>query len=233
MENNKVENNKAVNNTAPNGRPVINRTTTNRTAVNRAANNRVANNRIPNNRAANNKAAAQKRKKKKQSTVITVLLACILVVTGIIAGFALGRSTAPNDVIINSQTEDAGLSILSISENGEWITVKTSYITLRYPFAFSDIIEVEAFNEGTVSQLRFYSKMDGKRILNYIVHFNDNEGLPCGTLKLKQEIPVSVEFKEAPKKLSKDWLSTFYAVQETFNDVLKSMEENIKFSGTN
>lgn len=169
----------------------------------------------------NKKALVQKNR----HVVFTALLAFVLVVIAAIVGFGIGHSTVQDDITTNPQTEE-GLSILSVTESGEWVNVKTSFITFRYPFAFSDIIELEAFNEGSSSQLRIYSKLDGQRILNYIVHFNDNEGLLCGTLKLKEVIPVSVEFKEVPKKLPAEWVSTFSAVQETFNDVLKSMEEN-------
>lgn len=170
------------------------------------------------------KALIEKRKKEiKKRKMITAVIAVALVIVSVVAGVCIGRSTASDD---NSPTQRIGknLSILSITESGDWVTVKTSYITFKYPFAFSDIIEVEAFNDELTSQLRFYSEIDGKRILNYSINFNSEEGIPCGTIKGK--IPVSVMFKEAPKKLSDEWRSTYDAVQETFNDVLKSMEEN-------
>ncbi len=176
---------------------------------------------------------AIREKKQRQKVVITVLIVCAMTLTGVVAGFSLGRSAKPkvSDININFQNtnekkEDTGLSITSVKEDGDWIIVNTSYMTLRYPFAFSDIIEVEAYNDESVSQLRFFSNLDDKRILNYVIYFNSDQGIPCGTLKLNGEIPVSVELKEVPKKLSKEWISTYYAVQETFNDVLKSMEEN-------
>lgn len=176
------------------------------------------------------KALIEKRNKEiKKRKMITVLLAGALVIIAVIAGIGIGSSMDKDDEITVPQTE-GGLSIQSVTESGDWVTVKTSLITFRYPFAFSDIIEVEPFNSGVVSELRFYSKIDGKRILNYSILFNGSKGVPCGTLKNKEETPVSVEFEEAPKKLSDDWLNTFYAVQETFNDVLKSMEESKNFS---
>ena len=228
MENNKVEKN----NTNTNNRPVVSLTADKRPAVKRPVNSRAVSGTAAKKGAANKK-ADKKISDKQKTVIISVLIACALVITGIIAGFALGSSSVkydnPDDAQTNLSSEKEELSIMSVTEDGDWVTVKTSYITLRYPFAFSDIIEVEAFNENSASQLRFYSEMDGKKILNYVIHFNDNEGTPCGTLDLKKEIPVSAEFKAPPKKLSKDWYSTFYAVQETFNDVLKSMSEDKAF----
>lgn len=189
---------------------------------------------LENKRAAmeKRKALIEKRKKEiKRRKILTLLTAIVMVVLGVAVGFVVGRDSVPDDVIVSSQTADDGLSIMSTTESGEWVTVKTSYMTIRYPFAFSDIIEVEAYNEEFASQLRFYVYISGKKTLNYVIHFNSDEGLPCGTLKLQNDIPVSVEFKKASDRLSEDWLSTFYAVQETFNDVLKSMEENEKFFG--
>lgn len=182
-----------------------------------------------NKRAAMEKRKAlieKKKKEMKRRKIITLIIAIIMTVAGIAVGFALGRGSVPDDVSFSSQNEEGRLSIISTTESGDWVTVKTSFISLRYPFAFSDIIAVEAYNEGLASQLRFYSNLDGKKTLNYVIYFNSNEGIPCGTLKLQGEIPISVEFEKAPKKLSEDWLNTFYAVQETFNDVIKSMEEN-------
>ncbi len=175
-------------------------------------------------------------KKQRQKVVVTALVACVMTLTGIAVGFSMGRSAEPEAPYTsigfqneNDQNENNGLSVMSVTESGEWMIVKTSYITLRYPFAFSDIIDVEAYNDESVSQLRFYSNLDGKKILNYVIYFNSDEGIPCGTIKLNGEIPVSVELKDVPRKLSKDWASTYYAVQETFNDVLKSMKENSNF----
>ncbi len=173
--------------------------------------------------------------KKKLKIAVTALLAIVMVVAGVAAGYGLGRSSVyeATDVSAdtqNVQSENNGLSIMSLKEDGEWIVLNTSFLTLRYPFAFSDIIEAEAYNDESGSQLRFYSVLDEKKVLNFIIHFNSNEGVLCGTLKLEQDIPVTVEFEEFPKKLSDDWQSTFYAVQETFNDVLDSMKDNDNFS---
>lgn len=167
--------------------------------------------------------------KNKKGPGLIIMLAFVMVAIGLVVGYGLGSNASPDTTTASLKSED-GLSIMSITENGEWRVLDTTYGKLRYPFAFSDIIEVEAFNEGALSELRFYAKIEGKKMLNYTIHFNDNEGIACGTLKLKDEIPVSVVFEDAPEGLKEDWLSTFYAVQETFNDVLKSMEENKKFS---
>ncbi len=189
------------------------------------------------------KASVKRQKNPRKS--ITLLIAIIVAVVCIAVGFLFGRvtgdDTVPDDATISNQPDESGLnienttesdlSILSTTESDEWVTVETSFLTIRYPFAFSDVIEVDVYNDGLVSQLRFYANIDEKKILDYVIYFNSNEGMPCGTLKREKEIPVSVEFITAPDDLSEDWLNTFYAVQETFNDVLLSMEGNEKFFG--
>ena len=133
--------------------------------------------------------------------------------------------------VSSAQSSKDGLSIMSLTEDGDWIVVETSYGVVRYPFAFSDVIEVEAFNEGETSQLRFYTKIEGEKIKNYTIHYNaDDIGTAFGTLKQKNEIPLSVVFEEFPEDCSEEWMSTFYAVQETFNDILKSMQEDKNFT---
>ena len=80
----------------------------------------------------------------------------------------------------------------------------------------------------TVLKLKIF-KIEDKIIDAYTIYFNEPKGVPCGILKMSEEIPVTVEFENAPKKLDDDWLITFNAVQETFNDVLLSMSENNDF----
>ncbi len=169
--------------------------------------------------------------KKKKDLGIIILLSFVMLALGIIIGYSLGSGNESAPAAgIGQITAKENLSIMSLTEEGEWMALETTYGVFRYPFAFSDVIEVEAFNEGGASQLRFYTKIEGRKIKNYTVHYNDNEGTACGILKMKEEIPVSVVFESYPESLPGDWLSTFNAVQETFNDILKSMMEDKNFS---
>ncbi|MBQ8029477.1 MAG: hypothetical protein IJ262_08755 [Clostridia bacterium] len=166
-------------------------------------------------------------KKQKKIVIILSVLCAAFILFDVVLYFSLNSRQLNNGSSENN--DGTGLSIVSYTENGEWMEVETSYGKFHYPFAFSDIIKIEAVNKGVSAQLRFSAKIEDKIIDAYTIYFNEPKGVPCGILKMSEEIPVTVEFENAPKKLDDDWLITFNAVQETFNDVLISMSENNDF----
>lgn len=168
-------------------------------------------------------------KDKKNIAILSLSVLCAALLVAVIA-VSFGKNNNSNSTTMNENSNTTQLSIINSTENNEWIEVETSYITFRYPSAFSDIIRVEAINTGDISQLRFTGKLEDKLIDIYSIHFNNEEGAPCGVLTVnKNEISVTVDLEAPPENLSADWLTTFNAVQETFNDVLISMSENDNF----
>lgn len=135
-----------------------------------------------------------------------------------------------------SGVEDTGLpelKIISSTEGKEWVVVDTTYGTFRYSVAFADIMSVETVNQNNAAQLKFFAQIDGSNVLIYTIHYNANIGTPCGRLSLDdnhKDIPVFVEFEHISGSIHADWLSTYYAVEETFNDVIGSMSENSGFN---
>lgn len=124
------------------------------------------------------------------------------------------------------------LIVMSIEEEGEWVTVTTSYGTMRYPFPLSDVIKIEAVNYGEYAQLKFSATVSEKTVPMYTLNFNKDSGIPAGELILPvsgEKIGVSVDFFE-PEGLDENEQSVFYAACETFNDILDSFDENENFS---
>ena len=125
------------------------------------------------------------------------------------------------------------LQILSTTESNSWVTVETTYGTFRYPFAFSDLITVKADSNDSSASLQFTADVDGEMTVIYTIYYNEENGHPCGTLKLAEDedpIIVSVVFAELPADMPEASKPTFFATQETFNDVLTSMKEDSRFS---
>lgn len=160
-----------------------------------------------------------------------IIVACTLViVAAVIISFALLKN---NSGFEESSTALPELKVLSTDESGDKVDVETTYVKLSFPYAFSDIISVKAVSEDKSASLQFISNIEGEAVTIYSIHFNSDEGIPCGALSLPEydaEISVSVVFADIPETISEDWVSTFQATQETFNDVITSMSEDDRFT---
>lgn len=124
------------------------------------------------------------------------------------------------------------LKVISSTENDGSVDVETTYGKFSYPSAFADIMSVKAVSEEKTTALQFFSNIDGKEALIYTIYYNNDIGTPCGLYTFSEsgeEIVVSVVFENLPENISSDWISTFRATQETFNDVIESMDEDERF----
>lgn len=168
-----------------------------------------------------------------KALVLAVVLAVLGVAVTLCVIYRNGNDSAPPAEQSEVHTKPPSLKLLSIAERGEWMVVETSYGFFRYPTAFADILAPEVIDQGTSSQLQFIAQIADRSLVLYSMHYNEERGARCGTLRLSDtvaDMPVYVEFAEPPQGVSDDWLNTFYAVQETFNDVLDSMAEDSRFT---
>ncbi len=143
----------------------------------------------------------------------------------------LNTTTAAVTTGTTSAEPIPALVLLSVKEQGEWVMVETSYGAFRYPTAFADILAPEVVCYDNVAQIQFIAQIAEQSLVAYTLHYRAATGIRCGTLRLPnttEEIAVSVEFAEVDH-IPADWQDTFYAVQETFNDVVSSMAEDSRF----
>lgn len=127
------------------------------------------------------------------------------------------------------QPEEVVLTVETINEQGDAVVVKTSYCEVKYPFAFADLIQVQAEGE----KLDFVLKLSGEEYPLFAICFGEGEGIPLGTLAVDGKAePVAVWAQiGAPNEAALgDSVSTYYAAQESFNDVLASLMENEGFT---
>ena len=121
------------------------------------------------------------------------------------------------------------LTIVDMYRQGSSMLVKTSYLDVEFPYAFSDVITVEAVSKDGVTGLEFCTKTATMDEKIYTIWFGGNTGETIGIFDEKQT--VKVEFARLPDYLNEDDRGTFKATQETFNDVLQSMYKSGKFIG--
>lgn len=122
------------------------------------------------------------------------------------------------------------LLVESVTEQEHDVLVVTTYGTVRYSYAFSDLIIVEAENFVDHVELKFGATIDDEVRNLYTLIFDGEEGIPIGTLQVDDDTyAVTAQFHDV-SGISEDGMVTFYAVQETFNDVVNSLSENEGFT---
>ena len=175
---------------------------------------------------------------KNKKHVLYAVIACAVIVFMVVLAIILDNATKkianseldPSDTYYSEVPE---LRILSSIESGSNVVVDTTYGTFKYPLAFSDLIKFEAVNGESSSQLEFFVHISGKDVPVYSIYYNEGKGDRFGKLSLGGEytdIWVSIAFADPDDSVKSEWTNTFYAVQETFNTVLSSMEENDGFT---
>lgn len=120
------------------------------------------------------------------------------------------------------------MSVDSIEEQGDMMIVNTPFFQLKYPFAFADLIQVEAVDNGEVAELHFSAKLDLSEYRLFSLTFGGTGDILLGTMVLPQyDAPVQVyaTLYRIDETLSSDFVNTFNAAQECFNDVMMSLME--------
>ena len=172
--------------------------------------------------------------------LIAVLLVIIL---GLLVTLLLvienGREPArPDSPSTTESTPDAQtgtseqLEIERIEEQGDSVVVITNFCRVKYPYAFSDLVQVEQINSDEKVALRFYAVINGKRMDLYELVFGGEGNLQVGALirpYVLEPMLVYAEIFSEPSDLKEDERIAFIAARETFDDVVNSLQENELF----
>ena len=170
--------------------------------------------------------------------LIGFLLAIIIVLLVVLVGNLDKQSTMGGEYTPQNQVTQPGdlgksaLIIKNVEEQGDMIVVNTSYCQVKYPYAFSDMIQVEAINSDEKTALLFTVLLNGQKANIYELTFGGEGVIPVGEITLTPgQAPVSVyaTFYEHDVGLSEELRIAFFAAQETFNDVATSLGENMNF----
>ena len=156
-----------------------------------------------------------------------VLLMLIIVVACVWKGYMTPQTTTAADG--GNTVEIQKLEITSSVQDGDRMLVSTTYGTVYYSAAFSDMIYVEAGNHGNYTQLDFKVVINGETKPIYSLLFERNSGIPVGTLTVNGNRYMVTAVIHSPEGVGEADRLSFYAAQETFNDVMNSLAENSGF----
>lgn len=166
--------------------------------------------------------------------VLGLILAVLMIVVVLLPKKA-GENESTTQTTTMSQTTTSAqalpdLMIHSVEEQGESVLVSTSYFDFTYPLAYADLIQMETKMQDDQARMEFTTRIDGETYPLYTLIFNGDEGISLGTLRIgSSRYHVSAVIYEIDEAIAKGWMNTFYAAQETFNDVVVSMEKNDGF----
>lgn len=177
------------------------------------------------------------RKRKISKTNRLLIAGCVIGAVALIVAACIIFGGGKNEEAVQPANPDRSampeLTVGDVTRDGERMVVDTSYMDVAYPYAFSDLISVEAVNQDKITGLEFTAKIDGSSRALYTIWFNSTQGQTAGTFDPQDgegAVVVTVEFFSPEEALQGDHLVTFYATQETINDVLDSMKLDKNFT---
>lgn len=146
---------------------------------------------------------------------------------------SLGHDTTGDPATEQVSESMKRLEVQSIEEAGECVIVHTSYAELAFPFAFGDMIRIAADNQDDYAVLRFFVCLGDGQYPIFNLVFNAESVFRLGTIYLDDAMPsamVSAEFCDPDASIDQANMSSFYAAQEVFNDIVTSLEQNKTFT---
>lgn len=163
--------------------------------------------------------------------IIAVLIAIFVILMVVVTNLDNRNINDPADGQQSSQTAAMEpLSVLTVTDQGDQVIVATNYCAVKYPYAMSDLVQVETVNEDNKATLRFYTTLNSMKMPLYELVFGGQEELLLGTITVgSRELPVYVVIHEVSPTLDDSSRFAFVAAQETLNDVTTSMKENSNF----
>lgn len=183
---------------------------------------------------------SKKKKATKQRKVLTIacVAASAVLVLLIVVLACLNQGKGPEnvgpganeDTMAGATSSVKELLVESVTEQGDAVIVVTTYGTVKYPYAFSDLISVEAETFADHAALDFLAEIEGEKHKLYTLTFHVEEGMVVGTLEIDGETYLVTAQFHGAAGLSDDSMVTFYAAQETFNDVVNSLSDNEGFT---
>ena len=176
-----------------------------------------------------------KKKKSINAKQLLIIAGCVIGAAALVIAACLlfGGSPEQQEPDTSGRKSLPELTVGEMVRREQSMVIKTSYMDVAFPYAFSDLIYATAVNEERAAALEFRVKTSTMDEKLFTIWFNAASGEPVGTFDPKdggKKVPVTVVFYNEPAGLSDDDSGTFKATQETFNDVLASMRENSAFS---
>lgn len=105
--------------------------------------------------------------------------------------------------------------------------ISSKYFDFSIPNTFAEVLSIEPVDYGEEYALEFYTQIWSQNIPLYTLWVGRNAGVVLGTLPINNDVSkiVSIEFYDSPAELSDSGQNTFFAAQETSNDVVQSLSD--------
>lgn len=141
--------------------------------------------------------------------------------------------TQPSEVVQTTQAEPVDvLEILEIREADGRMEVETSWCTVSYPYAFSDLMTVGCETLEGTERLVFGARLEQGECPLFYLSFGEESGILLGQLTLPETgdtVSVWAGLYQLDEGLADADRTTCLAVQECINDVIASLSENGNF----
>ena len=135
-------------------------------------------------------------------------------------------------VVTTAPAPEDVLEILEIREEDGWMMVETTWCTLGYSYAFSDLMTVRCENETGTDWLVFSASLEQSEYPLFYLNFGEETGFLLGTLTLP-ETGETVEVWAGLYALDADMpdedRDACLVGQECINDVIAFLNENDNF----
>ena len=152
-----------------------------------------------------------------------ILLTCCLLFTACVEG----KGSQSENVI--SGNEQQSEYTVDLKQEGEYMVIETQYGEIRYPYAFFDIIAVKKVERDGVLELKFDFETEDCSEEMYVLTIGTENGTKIGAVK---DTDIFVHVYEQKTKLNDDNQKSFFAAQETVNDVIASVYQWENFTET-
>lgn len=117
-------------------------------------------------------------------------------------------------------------SSFAVLENENKVVIRTEYFELELPNTFAETILVDPVDYFDRYALEFKAKTLSETVPLYTVWIGHKTGTVLGVLHDNDtDKIVCIEFHNPPKSLTESELNTFYAAQETANDIIEMLND--------
>ena len=157
-------------------------------------------------------------KKNKAAIWIVIAVVILLVSIFVLDPFSLVQKLQKETGVIDDKM------IFNISEQNHMVIVATEYGKIQYSFAMSDVIRIVPIRYSDHASFEFRGILGDEEALLYTLWIGKDQGTPAGfaTDRSGNLHETYFEMAKAPKGLQESDRNTFYAAQETINDVLST-----------
>lgn len=141
--------------------------------------------------------------------------------------------TQPTEGIQTTQSAPVDvLEILELREEDAWVKVETTWCTLGYPYAFSDLITVRCESGADTARLEFSAGLEQGECPLFYVSFGEDTGILLGSLTLPETgetVSVWAGIYSLEEDLTDADRAACLMCQECVNDMIAFLNENSNF----